>query len=387
MDEIEFLVDPGLDERQQELRKIIERIGKKSRSYDARAIVLKKFILKLIEASGKGHHKKINTEKTRAIELLKKALDERDMIHEQPISQPIIQHVQKPIQIRKQFIQQRRPEGFQVPKLERYIIPIERKEVEVPKVKEVKFNELGNQSSIAMQPWKARGEYTEEEPLKPIHEAQEELDLTNPLQQQMLKQLPPPPKPPGGSNVALKKKEFREVDIVNKDNIYEIDLIDISGDKYKVYKDIVASLGRKLEMKPDFLSSDEYRNIIKKILQKNKVVINNKDLADINEYIKMNLVGYGVIDKMVKDEKVRSIKCDGTNRAIAIEHVDYGIIKSNLIIKSNNELDDLIVKLAKKAAIQVDKGNPIVDGILPNGARLQATLGGDFVTSKFFIKK
>ncbi len=388
MDEIEFLVDPGFDEKQEELRKIIDRIVKKSRSYDARAIILKKFIINLIKASGKTHNKRIvNPEKARAIQLLKRALNEREMMEERVVSQPIVEikPVQRPVPIRKLII--RKPLSFQVPKLNRYISTPER--LEQPKVKEenIKFNELGDKSNIAMQPWKAGGEYQESESLENVKEPQEELDLTNPLQQQMLRQMPPPPRPPGEAKTVKIKSDSKPLDFVNKNNIYEIDLIDISGDKYKVYKDIVAAIGRKLEMKPDLLNSDEYRNIVKKILQKNKAVINNKDLADINEYIKMNYLGYGIIDKMVKDDKVRSIKCDGASKALVVEHIDYGLLKTNVVIRSNNELDDLITRLAKKAGIVADKNNPIVDGILPNGARLQATLGGDFVTSKFFIKK
>ena len=308
MDEIEFLVDPGFDEKQEELRKIIDRIVKKSRSYDARAIILKKFIINLIKASGKSHYKKIvNPEKARAIQLLKRALDEREMMEERAVSQPIVEikPIQRPVPIRKPII--RKPLSFQVPKLNRYISTSER--FEQPKVKEenIKFNELGDKSNIAMQPWKAGGEYQESGSLEDVKEPQEELDLTNPLQQQMLRQMPPPPRPPGEAKTIMIKKDSKPLDFVNKNNIYEIDLIDISGDKYKVYKDIVAAIGRKLEMKPDLLNSDEYRNIVKKILQKNKAVINNKDLADINEYIKMNYLGYGIIDKMIKDDKVSVI--------------------------------------------------------------------------------
>jgi len=106
-------------------------------------------------------------------------------------------------------------------------------------------------------------------------------------------------------------------------------------------------------------------------------------------YIKRDLLGYGKIDVMLKDEEIEDISCNGPNIPVYIWHRFYESLPSNVYFSSKEELDSFILKLAYKSGRTVSFSNPMIDATLPEGHRIQITLGGE-VTGRgtnFTIRK
>ncbi len=115
------------------------------------------------------------------------------------------------------------------------------------------------------------------------------------------------------------------------------------------------------------------------------------DIASIHKilyYIKRDYIGYERIDALMKDFNIEDISCDGSNIPIFVYHRKYQNIKTNLSFEAE-KLDSFVMKLAQSCEKQISIGEPLINSTLPEGSRLNATLGKEvtFRGSTFTIRK
>jgi flagellar protein FlaI len=108
-------------------------------------------------------------------------------------------------------------------------------------------------------------------------------------------------------------------------------------------------------------------------------------------YMERNFLGLSTIEPMMQDPQIEDISCDGVSVPIFIFHRKYGSMKANVVFNDEEELNRFVVKLAQRCGKHISVADPLVDGALPDGSRLQATYssGGDIATkgSTFTIRK
>ena len=75
------------------------------------------------------------------------------------------------------------------------------------------------------------------------------------------------------------------------------------------------------------------------------------------------------------DSEVEDISCDGVGIPLYIYHRKFGSIRSNLKFEDSKVLDDYVVWLAQRSGKHISVASPILDATVPDGSRLQATLG------------
>jgi archaeal flagellar protein FlaI len=92
-------------------------------------------------------------------------------------------------------------------------------------------------------------------------------------------------------------------------------------------------------------------------------------------YLERDFIGYGIVDVPMTDSEVEDISCDGVGIPLYIYHRKYGSIRSNLKFTNATELDDYVVWLAQRSGKHISVANPMLDATVPDGSRLQATLG------------
>jgi flagellar protein FlaI len=106
-------------------------------------------------------------------------------------------------------------------------------------------------------------------------------------------------------------------------------------------------------------------------------------------YLCRDFIGFNEIEPILKDYFIEDIECNGLNSPLYIVHRLYRNIKTNTIFKDANELEGFVEKLAQRCGKYISYANPILDGSLPDGSRVNATYTKD-VTSKgptFTIRK
>jgi flagellar protein FlaI len=119
--------------------------------------------------------------------------------------------------------------------------------------------------------------------------------------------------------------------------------------------------------------------------------LSNEEREIIDYYVERDFLGYGEIHVLMKDPNIEDISCDGLGIPIFVVHKHplIGSVQTNIILRERSELDSLVIRLAQICGKMINLASPLVDGILPDGSRLQATLETDIAIrgSNFTIRK
>ena len=111
-------------------------------------------------------------------------------------------------------------------------------------------------------------------------------------------------------------------------------------------------------------------------------------LHKIRYYIERDLLGYDRIDPMVQDRRLEDISCDGVDVPVYVYHRNYRDMETDVAF-GEERLNSLVVRLAQRSDKHVSVADPMVDASLPNGSRVQLTLGREVSTrgSNFTIRQ
>ena len=162
--------------------------------------------------------------------------------------------------------------------------------------------------------------------------------------------------------------------------------------------DLISTIRRELEERLDVdfakLGATRAENLltdeISKILEPIKDVDENKKRI-LTYYIKKEIIGLGKIEALMRDPNIEDISCDGVNIPVYVYHRDpkIGSLKTNVVFRDRDELDTFTIKLAQKCHKTISIAEPLLDATLPDGSRVQATLGTDIARkgSNFTIRK
>lgn len=207
-------------------------------------------------------------------------------------------------------------------------------------------------------------------------------------------------------DILNKNNENNENNKINKNNNFETE-------KQKFKREDIGDIGiipKYKLLKPNF--SNEEKELLEE-LRSNLVdlAISSGDkfqinegalLRDIKEFLKLKLsneglngnnndhshenidklanklfeeiIGYGEIDPLIKDDFLEEIMVIGTNKPVFVYHRDYGMMESNLIFKNDGEIISIIDSIARQINRRIDQESPILDARLSDGSRVNATI-------------
>jgi flagellar protein FlaI len=156
---------------------------------------------------------------------------------------------------------------------------------------------------------------------------------------------------------------------------YVLDELQLDTMERGIYKRILEMLLAEIESPKEEISDPRkfFAEAAKKIIDKYRISLGW--LPDVSWYkilyhAERDLVGFGKIDPLMRDPNIEDISCDGVNRPVYIWHRNFESIETNLQFESDEELDNLVVKLVHMAGKHVSSAFPIVDASLPGKHRL-----------------
>ena len=117
--------------------------------------------------------------------------------------------------------------------------------------------------------------------------------------------------------------------------------------------------------------------------------ITEESYEKIFYYIYRNFMGLNEIEALMKDYFIEDVECNGLGDPIYIVHRVFRNIKTSVKFTSMDQLSSFVEKLAQKSGRYISYANPILDGSLPDGSRVNATYTQD-ISSKgptFTIRK
>ena len=125
-----------------------------------------------------------------------------------------------------------------------------------------------------------------------------------------------------------------------------------------------------------------------RLLHEYNVKVEANALFKLQYYLFRNFLGWSRLDSLMVDPNIEDISCDGSEIPIFLYHRKYRNIRTNVIFDEDT-LYSLAILLAQRSGKHISVSQPMLDATLPDGSRLQLTLGKE-VTSRgtsFTIRK
>jgi flagellar protein FlaI len=181
-------------------------------------------------------------------------------------------------------------------------------------------------------------------------------------------------------------------DNVGGEYLYEVIEPSLSGDERNLLELLKSALIMTLNL-AEIESNAQKEEILNKatdaLMKTFGVTLHPISKDRIMYFIRRDFIGYGAIDVMMTDPNVEDCSCDGVDIPLYIYHRKYGSIRSNIRFEKEIELDAFVVWLSQKCGKHISVADPLLDATIPDGSRLNATLG-KYVTkrgSSFTIRR
>lgn len=139
--------------------------------------------------------------------------------------------------------------------------------------------------------------------------------------------------------------------------------------------DLAISSDESLQVNEDKLLNDIKNFLFAKLANNSQNnAISNEYLDNLARKLFQDLVGYGEIDPLIRDDNLEEIMVIGIDKPVFVYHREYGMMKTNILFKDAGEVMNLIDSIARQINRRIDKESPILDGRLPDGSRVNATI-------------
>ncbi|MFH1210345.1 MAG: type II/IV secretion system ATPase subunit [archaeon] len=183
-------------------------------------------------------------------------------------------------------------------------------------------------------------------------------------------------------------------DKVINELVYDVEEPVLSEEEMKTFKILEDSIREIINIS---MINVKDTNVIIEYLEKNlkvlisefKIKISEESFLKVMYYIYRNFVGMNEVDPLLNDYFIEDIECNGVNSPIYIVHRKYRNIRTSLIYPDIKVLTNFVEKLAQKCGKYISYANPLLDGRLPSGDRVNATYSQD-ISSKgptFTVRK
>ena len=98
-------------------------------------------------------------------------------------------------------------------------------------------------------------------------------------------------------------------------------------------------------------------------------------------YLYRDFIGMNEIEPLLRDYFIEDIECNGIDSPVYVIHRVYRNVRTSLVYKDVEHLESFVEKLAQRAGRYISYAQPLLDGALPDGSRVNASYTKD-VTSK-----
>ncbi|ADZ08712.1 type II secretion system protein E [Methanobacterium lacus] len=108
-----------------------------------------------------------------------------------------------------------------------------------------------------------------------------------------------------------------------------------------------------------------------------KEFLRSKGVRDVDRLatqISQEMLGYGQLDPMIKDDDLEEIMVIGINKNVFVYHRKIGMMITNVIFDDDAEIKAIIDVIARQVNRRIDQQTPILDARLPDGSRVNATI-------------
>jgi flagellar protein FlaI len=165
----------------------------------------------------------------------------------------------------------------------------------------------------------------------------------------------------------------------------------LSEFEYELLERIHEDMRSALILTEEELVKNKKRLLIEKkqeLLAEYGITLDQESHFKLQYYLIRNFLGWGRLDALMNDHFLEDISCDGNMIPVFLYHRKYRNVKTNILF-DEEVLYSLAISLAQRSGKHISSGTPMLDATLPDGSRLQLTLGTEVTTrgTSFTIRK
>jgi archaeal flagellar protein FlaI len=155
---------------------------------------------------------------------------------------------------------------------------------------------------------------------------------------------------------------------------YFLDEVPLTKTEAAIYSYLLDALEAELTVPREQVNPRQYfADQARKILLKYNIRVPAASWSKIIYFAERDLVGFGVLDGMMRDPNIEDLSIDALSKPLFVYHKGYESLETNLTISDEEQMDNLITRLSHMAGKHVSTAFPIVQGTLPGRHRLVAT--------------
>ncbi|MAF50566.1 MAG: hypothetical protein CMH64_00585 [Nanoarchaeota archaeon] len=231
------------------------------------------------------------------------------------------------------------------------------------------------------------------------HKKPKSTKMQQPLQTQPLPKvqqssapLPPPPPPapkaatpkPSQPQEEIKQNNISKLKKENGKLVYDLIEPAMESQDWKIYNKLRQVVKKNITKDPTILEKSSFlESEIKKAATELKIKYSDSYIQKIKYYLEKNIKGFGKMDPLMHDSRVKEISCNSYNDIKVV--FESETLPTNIQFDTNQELNNFILGLSEKYGKPVSDTKPDLEIKLPN-MEIKANYN-PITTSSFTIKK
>ncbi|MGQ0771527.1 MAG: type II/IV secretion system ATPase subunit [Nitrososphaerota archaeon] len=164
---------------------------------------------------------------------------------------------------------------------------------------------------------------------------------------------------------------------ITKDGNYLVSEPKLSLEIHSTYNQMMQQLFLSLEP----LKSDDPVNYIEKHIwteAQDQAITDlvSKTFFQLRYYLVRDILGYGILDVLMKDENIEEITCERFDNTIGVIHrkyTEFNILDTNIKFGTAESMNSYIQKIIQRIGGSVTAAFPIVNSMTPEGDRITVT--------------
>lgn len=162
--------------------------------------------------------------------------------------------------------------------------------------------------------------------------------------------------------------------------LYDVPVPKLKGNEEIILKTLKEAATRLITIDPSKIRDPKRRRNL--YLQKVREIIKSSPELGVPSFkqefyadaVVREMIGYGVLDMVVEDDKLEELMVIGPNKPVHVYHRDYGMMLTNIMFYKDSEIEDIIDRIARMDGKRVDRMSPLLDAKLADGSRVNATI-------------
>jgi flagellar protein FlaI len=199
----------------------------------------------------------------------------------------------------------------------------------------------------------------------------------------------PKPVTSGAANIIyplIRPYAYANIRLDKQDNLLVYSVIEpkLSGAEQEMFRKIKDGLVQIIDISLEDLKEEGIISFLEesvnRLMQEYGFDVARRDYMKIMYYVYRDFVGLNQVEPFMHDPYIEDIGCDGVGIPIYIVHQRFGSLKTNIVFNDIEELREFVTKLAERCDRYISYAEPLLDGSLKDGTRVQASLASDVTT-------